>query len=221
MGPTFPDTSPASSPAQSSISASSLKQTLKNHLSAHHVRFFSACQLRILELVSQKRSCVVEGGACEGKTTGMVASLLNEVRRPQSERASCRSARLNSLICSFPPTQIIPAVRGPQVLLVAPTRTAAESLALLPHSFKSILIESFDPREDARKLARGQQHVVIGTPGRFVEMIRAREALQLGGVRWVGVEEGVWDSEAGRAAWDAVRQAGLPEDVKVGVTIHR
>ncbi|KAL7415493.1 hypothetical protein BDY24DRAFT_277760 [Mrakia frigida] len=135
-----------------------------------------------------RRSLIVEGGACEGKTLGMLMSLMNQISHPSPNPSS------------------------PQILIITPTPSAAHSLQqLLPSvkpSDRSLTIHSRDPREDARNLLRTQPNVVIGTVARFEELAgeggakgKGRAGLRLEGVRWVGVEEGVWEDGEARESW--------------------
>lgn len=60
-----------------------INQSLRNHLASLGVRVLSRVQQQILEALQspgQERSLIVEGGACEGKTVGMLMGLLSHVR---------------------------------------------------------------------------------------------------------------------------------------------
>lgn len=61
------------------VSLANLKQTLVNHLSTLKVERLSRCQIEMLQAVREGTGAVVCAGASEGKTTGMLLSLLDSV----------------------------------------------------------------------------------------------------------------------------------------------
>lgn len=127
--------------------------------------------------------------------------------------------------------QVRTAQTSPQILLLTASQAQARSFAhILPPSTKSQsfqTFESFDPREDIRKLLLRPPQVGIGTAGRALELTKGRRggggstsALRLDGVRWIGVEEGAFDDEEARKGWDfVVRAVGAEFKARVLSTI--